>query len=195
MLTFLANTALLSLREPRRGLRLILDNVQGAQAALLLFGLAVVVSCLAIAFVWIVSGPPDFGPLPDGVPAPSLNVMIIASVVSAVMEFAVLTGAIFGIGKLFGGKGKFLEIAVAVSWLSMLSSPLAPFLQIRPNPEAPLFGVKVWQLGMMFFVFWLLICFIAEAHRFKSAWRVGGFFLGFAVFLALISTILTPGAA
>lgn len=193
MIDFLMSSALLSYRQPREGLRRVLGVIEGLQPAMLIWALAVVISCFGVALGWVLFGPPEFAGLPDGAPAPTLQVRLVATVLGSMVEFAFLSCFIFGVGRLFGGAASFPNVVAAIAWLSLLTAPFAPLLGVTLDPAAPLMGVKAHQLGIMLFVTWMLVCFVAEVHKFRSAWRVAAFLVGAVVFFAFLSLLMTPG--
>lgn len=193
MLRFLAHATLLSFRAPRHGVRLILDNVQGAQGAAILFGLALVALCLMISLEWLFVGPPDMSRLPEGTPLPNMAQAVQGAALMSVIAFAVLTLFVFGVGRLFGGQGELTDVAVALAWHSLITAVFAPFVSVSQMMAEG--GPAFWRIGLMLFTSWMLICFIAEAHRFASAWRVGGVMAGVMFALSVFSLFLLRGAA
>lgn len=193
MLAFLAEAALLSFRDPRRGVRVILDNVQGVQGAAVLFGLALVALCLIVAVQWVLVGPPDMSGLPAGTPAPTLPMAVQGTAFASALAFALITAIVFGVGRMFGGAGDLPTVAVALAWHSLITSIFAPFVSITHMMAEG--GPAAWRIGLMLFTMWLLVCIVAEAHRFASAWRVGGVLVGMMFLLSVFSLFLLRGAA
>ncbi|MGB0853905.1 MAG: hypothetical protein ACPGSI_11470 [Pikeienuella sp.] len=192
MQAFLIEAVVLSLRDPRRGVRLVLDNVQGTQGALVMFGLALIISCLVAALHWILVGPPDLSHLPAETPVPTLSQAVQGMLIVSAMFLAVFMGIVFGVGKLFGGTANIAAVVVALAWHSILTAPLAPFVTVSSimGPDGPAF----WRIGLLLFTTWLLICFVAEVHRFRSAWLVGAVVAGFMFGLSLIFVASLSGA-
>lgn len=192
MLDFLATATFQSFRNPRQGVRMILDNVQGVQGAAILFGLALVAICLIAAAEWLLVGPPPVR-LPEGAGEPTLALGIQGIALVSAVTFGFMTAIVFGVGRMFGGVGDFPTVAVALAWHSLITSIFAPFVSI--NHMMAEGGPDFWRIGLMLFTMWMLICFITEAHRFASAWRVGGVLIGFMFGLSAVSVILFRGAA
>jgi hypothetical protein len=193
MLGFLANTTLLSFRDPRRGVRMILDNVHGVQGAAVLLGLALVALCLIVTVEWLLFGAPDMSGLPEGAPKPTLAQAVQGTALVSAISFGFITAIVFGVGRMFGGTGDLPTIAVALAWHSLITAIFAPFVSLRHMTAEG--GPDFWRIGLILFTLWLLICFIAEAHRFASAWRVGGVLAGFMFGLSVFTLFLLRGAA
>lgn len=193
MLGFLTDAAFVSFRDPRRGVRIILDNVHGMQGAAILLGLALVALCLIVAVEWIVIGPPDMSRLPEGAPVPTLAQAVQGTALVSALSFGFITAFVFGVGRMFGGTGDFPTVAVALAWHSLITAIFAPFVSVTHMMAEG--GPAAWRVGLMLFTMWMLICIITEAHNFASAWRVGAVLAGFLFGLSAFTLFLLRGAA
>lgn len=193
MLHFLLDATFLSFRDPRRGVRMILDNVQGAQGAAVLLGLALVALCLIVAVEWLLVGPPDMSALPDGAPLPTLAQAVQGTAFISAISFGFITAMVFGLGRVFGGTGDLITVAIALAWHSLITAIFAPFVSLRYMTAED--GPEFWRIGLLLFTMWLMICFVAEAHKFASAWRVGGVVAGVMFGISVFTLFLLRGAA
>lgn len=174
MLNTLLENAVLSFRAPRKGARAIIDMVSGWDGVALIFGLAFTLTAiLTLLGVSIADRSEATG---DGMQ------FVVTNLIFSLVAFAFSTGLIFGIGKLFGGKGELLEVATIMAWHSLITVAFTPFISLEATMEGA-GPAAIFQFILMGVALWLLVNFITEAHRFESAWRVGAVMMG-GVFVA-----------
>ena len=184
MLKTLIDTALLSLRAPRSGARAIMDMIDGYEGVAVLFGIAFSLTAILTLI--------GFSIAPQSVDGGSALEFVFLNLFVSIAAFAFTTGAVYVVGKMFGGAGSFLDVATVMAWHSLITVVFSPFL----SPEALMSegaGAGL-QLALIGVAFWLLVNFIAEAHRFQSAWRVAGVMLGGVFVAGVVLPLLLIGS-
>lgn len=144
---------------PRATVRRVIDRVDGVEDVAAIFGLAFCVSGFVLAVSEMVSGA-----------GASLISLLVSLMVSA-LSFVVLSVIITGVGRLFGGQGSFFEVATAIAWHTLVTSFYTPFGTPAVSHESAELNLTP-MLIVMLISSWPLAHFIAEAHRFRSTWRV-----------------------
>ncbi|WP_062762984.1 YIP1 family protein [Falsirhodobacter sp. alg1] len=174
----------MSVREPRKGVRYVLDAPLGESGRRQLFLLATILPALLISLGLIIA-PAD----PEMVFFPSSPFLL-----AGVQAFAllVLSGLVYFVGRARGGRGSFSECLAAAAWLQVVMSFLQAGLLLL---ELALPSVAaVVAVAVIIFFMWMLIGFIAEVHSFTSLPKVLGAvvltLIGVWLFLTLISTLL-----
>ena len=192
--------------QPRYSAKRILTLVQDWRTTVLLFLLALAAQTLLALLTTATLG---FGQLPatageDIRPGSS-------SPLQMAVLIAVMVGAAYGFGRLFGGHGSLRAVVAVLGWYGLITAILVPveivwFHQLRVQSGAMMVGemtgggppapggslLLVFGVGLELFALWILANFIAEVHGFRSAALVllgilGTVFLfGFGLGLALI---------
>lgn len=177
---FLTDTLVLTFRNPRMGMRRILDLSLprgGAAAALVLMAVA---SAMLIHLSIRLMAPAD----------QALALRLFGSpFMTAGVQLSVLFAAAFliwQVGRWRGGQGGFADAVLAIAWLQavMMALQIAQILLVLLLPPVALL-VSYLAIGV-FFVF--LSNFVAEVHGFRS---VGGVFLGVVLTLVAALVILS----
>ena len=126
---------------------------------------------------------------------PAMTMILANPVVFAAMQFgglAVMSGLIFAVGRQFGGIGSFAGVLAIVGWIQVIlfTLQLAQVVAlILLPPLAVLIGLASLALSL-----WLLPCFIAELHGFRSAFLTFiGMVAAMFALLVLLSLILIFG--
>lgn len=174
-----------SFRAPRRAARRVIDTVKRPEEVAMMFGLSFCISTILMLLTHLIFG--------IGGGTGSLGFVLTNLMVSA-FAFGMLTVFVYMVGRLFGGEAEILEVAAVIAWHSLVTAVFTPLIAGAVNPAdaqpGPGFLIQFALVGV---VLWLLVNFIAEAHRFQNAWRVAGvMFVG--IFLAgLILPFLLSG--
>lgn len=177
--------AVASYKSPRQGARAAIDSFDTVERVAILFGIAFSVSAAMFALRSILFENTE---LAGGVIG-----FVFSSLVLMIVNFGLSVGLILAIGRLFGGVGGPLQIAAVVAWHSLVTSPISLFVDplsfLSPDAGA---GAFVGLLLMGASV-WLFVNFVAEAHRFTSAWRVAGVMFGALILAALVLQLFIGG--
>jgi hypothetical protein len=190
-LQIIADLARLTLDDPRKGVRAVLQlgiPVPARTAGLLLIAVASAI-LTHVGFLFLPAGP---DPLSQFIAASPFRT---AAVQWTMLAVSVLL--IFRVGRMQGGRGNLNDALLIVVWLQvlMLALQVVQLLAIAIFPPvASIIGIASVVLFL-----WLLTNFIAELHGFSSFWAVLGaiivtcFAVAFVV-VVVISTILGPEA-
>ncbi|MEM7544430.1 MAG: Yip1 family protein [Pseudomonadota bacterium] len=184
MLQLLISSVMESYRAPRAAVRGVIDRVDSIEGVAIIFALSFALQAMVLAISALVFGTVEAGLF--GVLAGALTV--------SALSFAVIVGLAFGIGRMFGGQGSLLDIATAIAWHSLVTVIFAPFLGTLPVGPADQAGANPIQIVIFVIVFWLFANFIAEAHKFASAWRVAGAMIGIMLGMGVLLSILIFGS-
>lgn len=183
-------------RAPRPAMRRVLNGVTGFRDVGLLFALSYCLNSAVIILVSLFAS----SPAEDGADRPGAVAFVLTNLVFTAAAFALVTALVWRVGRALGGQGSLLDIAAAVAWHSLVTVIFAPVIAAAmvSDPGSSVAGILVMaQLAMVIVVMWLLANFVAEAHRFASAWRVAGvlfagmFFIAFALSIA-VSGFISP---
>jgi len=183
MLQELVKSVIDSFVAPRAAARRVMDNVTDFQGVAIIFGLSFTLS--AIILIVKASFSADAAAEIEragGALAASLSLLIYSAV-----AFTFVCGVVFGVGRLFGGVGTFLNVAAVIAWHSLITVVFSPFLSISALTSES--GAAMVPIMIMLFVFWLLINFTAEAHQFKSVWKVAAVLVGMLFIPAFLMTL------
>jgi len=174
--------------DPRLSARVILNMELEEKDRLLMIGFAIALGAFGFALTSAIAPTPEAGA--EGVPSvrrgglPAYFVFILMGFA----QYWIQSGAVWFLGRSFGGKADLDESKTAVAWWSVVTSPLQAIqgLALVGAPQA---------LGLTFvlvtgaLVLWTLASFVAEAHRFESSGKtmlgILGILLGVAFVLAL----------
>lgn len=97
------------------------------------------------------------------------------------LVMAVIAMLVQGVGRAFGGQGRFADALVLVAWIEALLL-LLQVLQVVFMLVLPPLAFALGLFGVVLFL-WLLAAFAAELHGFRSTGRV--FFSIIGVFFAI----------
>ncbi|MDQ2065410.1 YIP1 family protein [Xinfangfangia sp. CPCC 101601] len=148
-----------TLRNPREGLRAILDMGLTRRAQLLMLSLVAVVSAI---FTHISL---SLMPVPDN---PVLALLLVSPVQTAMIQMVgmVVTAALVQmIGRMMGGRGSFDEALIAVIWLQVFMLALQLAELIGAATGVTLISLIAALASLVIFP-WLFTMFVTEVHRF-----------------------------
>lgn len=175
MLDQLWANAILTFRAPRRGARFAIDRFDTLERVALIFALAFAANALLMSVRGVLTGEDLSGEMgPIG--------FLVGNLFASLVAFTLMVVMILVIGRLFGGRANLMEVSAALAWHSLVTAAFAPFINpvaLMTEAQGPGFIISLLLIGV---TLWLLVNFIAEAHGFRSAWRVaavmfGGLFL------------------
>lgn len=178
----LVETARLTLQKPREGARMVMNWPLAVGELWLVLGLVAIVSAI-LAELFVTQ-------TPEGVD-PVLTMMMASPIWFAAIQFgglAILTMLIFGVGRVFGGRGSFVGALALMGWLQLILVGLQ-VAQIVALFLLPPVALVISLISLVLFL-WLLTSFVAELHGFTSlgwtfAGMVGAFF-GMTVALSIV---------
>ncbi|WP_309665140.1 Yip1 family protein [Tabrizicola sp.] len=175
----LVGLARLSLQDPRKGARALLDMdvpLPARSAGLFLMAVA---SAILMHLGAMLLPPTD-----DAV----ANFVTGSPIRSAIMQFVVLAVSvvlIHRIGRFQGGTGTFDDSMLIVVWLQVLMLMLQVVQLVALAVSPPLAGI-INLAGLVLF-FWLITSFIAELHGFTSRRAV---FVGIVITMFAVAFVL-----
>ncbi len=102
--------------------------------------------------------------------------------IAALMTFA---------GRVFGGKGRFMEALLLIVWLEFILTVLAA-LQLVTLLLVPIVGVVLSVLAIPLFI-WLLVSFAATMHEFQNKLLVLLGMIGVFVLTAVVLALVLVG--
>ena len=112
---------------------------------------------------------------------------MMSNLIFSAVAFAFVCGVVFGVGRLFGGAGSLLNVAAAMAWHSLITVVFTPFLSLTALTGEG--GGAALPIFIMLFIAWLLVNFAAEAHQFKSVWKVAAVMVGLLFVPAFLMTL------
>ena len=180
--------------RPRIAVREVLSRLSGFEGLAILFGLAY---CANVITAMVFGA--QFSPEGD---APGAFAIIVSTFFVSLFSLAAFSGIVTGIGRLFGGAGGFLTVALGLSWLQLISSV---FNAVMPKSQADI--LKPLPDGTFELVFdpaflvaglislYLFVNVVAEIHQFKSAWKVLAVMFGSIFSLVILITLIGAGGA
>ena len=88
-----------------------------------------------------------------------------------------------------------MQVAAVVAWHSLVTAPISLFVNplAMMSPDANPGAGAFIGMALMAFSVWLFVNFVAEVHRFASAWRVAGVMFGALILVAFILTSFVGG--
>lgn len=171
MIGNLLSLVVLSLREPRSGLRAVLSLPLDNGGRMALFLLAAILSTLlGFLLISVTPMPPEMEAFPIG----PLPLLLLQGGVLLMMS-----AAAYHVGRWRGGRGSFSDSIVTLSWLQivMIAAQLAfVLLELALPFLGAILGILTLALMM-----WIITQFVAELHGFTSTPMV---------FLGVIATLL-----
>jgi len=183
--------------RPRASVRRIIDGGHGFAVALSMALLALLAREI-FALLILGSRSED-----DGV---HLGVHLQA-LIEGMASFIILSALVYGVGRVFGGTGKWLETNLAMAWYLLVTSVFAPLAlpalihvaeAVAAAAGGPVARVDIpGNLLAMFAVasgimLWLFACYVAELHRFARTWNVVAVMLGLGAAFSFIVMALVP---
>lgn len=179
LVDLLGDLARQTFRDPQGAARRLIaidPPMEARWLALLLVGvLAVLETRLALLAMPVGDPSPVFAVVADpwiGVPAQILSLALVAM-------------AIAGIGRMFGGAGRFADALLLVVWLEFLLT-LVQAVQMVVMFVMPPLGTLLALAAIGLFL-WLMVQFIAALHGFHSRFKV---FVGMVAGFILIVTAM-----
>ena len=115
-----------------------------------------------------------------------LQVAVLQAVVMVIMAMLVQ-----GVGRMFGGLGRFADALVLIAWTEALLCVLQ-LAQIVLMVVSPSLAAALGLFGMVLFV-WVLSNFIAEMHSFASAGKVLFGIIGTVLAVSVLIAIALVG--
>lgn len=171
----------LSLSDPRRALRAVLDIAPPMGSRLAGLVLMAVASALLLHLGLTLAPPP-----PDN---PVAALLVGSPFGTALMQGAALWVTailIHALGRAAGGQGSYPDALLTVVWMQVI------FLAVQIIQLIALLALPVLasalSLASLVLFFWLLTQFVTELHRFASAGKV---FLAILATLLVVSFLLT----
>lgn len=187
----LARLLQLSVTDPRAAARVLMDMNPPMPLRWLALVLVSVLSALAM------HGTILLVPAPDG---DDLSLLLPGPLGTALLQGVIMlgiAGLAQGVGRMAGGRGRFADALLLVSWLQavlLVLQVVQTLLLLALPPLGGLVGLAGFAL-----MFWLLTGFIAELHGFRSLpmvfLAVLGVLVGLAVGLGVVVMVLLGGAA
>ncbi len=163
----------LTLRDPRGAARIIIGMRLPVSVGLAAMALMVVASALLSSLAAMIF-PQD---LPPEMAAMFSSPFRLAEAQAIVLGVGLML--IHGVGRMFGGTGRFSDALVLMAWMEALLI-LLQGLQMLAVLLLPPLASALGFFGIALFL-WLLVHFVAELHGFASVLKV---------FLAVIGTVL-----
>ncbi|GMG83587.1 hypothetical protein LNKW23_28000 [Paralimibaculum aggregatum] len=113
----------------------------------------------------------------------------------AVMEFAVTVGLVFGVGRMFGGKGNVADCVTGIAWFNLITSFLVPLT--APALPGLFTGEITAAAALLLFAGTAIFCWvfagvIAGIHRFRSTGSVLMAMMVLITLTTLIASALAP---
>ena len=184
---FLRDLVRETLQSPRTAARRLIDLRLPPEIVWSAFG-AVVAASAVLGWLSIVAIPVGIRGVVDG---PQITPLTIAMAQAG--SLLLLAGLSTAGGRVFGGRGRFLEAVTLAAWLEFMLV-LLQLLQLLAMVLFPFFSMLIGFLGMALFL-WLLTNFVAELHGFSSLPMVffgiiGGFLIVGIVAVMLFGTQL-----
>ncbi|MEM7525941.1 MAG: YIP1 family protein [Pseudomonadota bacterium] len=185
MLRTVLETAAESFRAPREAARRIAEVFTTLEGVGVLFGLAYCLNAILLTAAQLAFGREGAGG--------TLSFVVLNLVISGA-AFVILTGLVYGCGRLFGGTARLIEVAAVVAWHSLVTVPFTPFIAGGFDPASGEPGPGfLLQLALIGVALWLLVNFVAEVHGFTNAWRVAGVMFAGLFMAGMILPILFAG--
>ncbi|MEL7463663.1 MAG: YIP1 family protein [Pseudomonadota bacterium] len=175
-------------RSPRKGARMAIDEFDTFERIALIFGLSFCINAVMLVLRSIALGEDVSG---DG----GIVFFVVGNLFASAFAFAIMVLLAYAIGRfLFGGKGEPWEVAAALAWHSLVTAPFALVMNPFALMSEDVGGSAILSMILVGVTLWLLVNFIAEAHRFSSAWKVAGVIFGALFLLGALLPILLAGA-
>ncbi|OYU39129.1 MAG: hypothetical protein CFE33_11935 [Pseudorhodobacter sp. PARRP1] len=159
----------LTLQSPRVAAQRLMAWRLPAPAVWLAVALMAVISALlSCASLLLAPGRAEPGMIEPSILAMLQNPLQVAVVQGVVMVIMAMLAQ--GVGRMFGGRGQFVDALVLIGWTEALLCVLQ-LAQIVLMLISPGVAAATGLFGMILFV-WVLANFVAELHGFASAGKV-----------------------
>ena len=183
--------------QPRASVRRILDGGHGYDVALLMVVLAYLVREISVLLI--------LGDRPDG--AGFMFTMHLQGLIQRLFSFLILSAAVYGVGRAFGGTGTWRQTNLAMAWYLLVTSVVVPLALpavihiadiVDAAGDGPVEPVDIPAQPLVMFMvasgimLWLFACYIAELHRFARTWNVVAVILGLSAALSFVVMALVP---
>lgn len=183
MLQELVKSVIDSFVAPRTAARRVMDNVTDFQGVAVIFGLSFTLSAIVLILKTFFSAEAAA----DIERAGGAISAVVSLLISSAVAFAFVSVVVLGVGRLFGGVGSLLNVAAVIAWHSLITVVFSPFMSVTALTSET--GAALIPVFIMLFVGWLLINFTAEAHQFKSLWKVAAVMVGLLFIPAFLMTL------
>ncbi len=195
VLTDFARFMAMGLTSPRATVRTILNGGHGFDVALLLIALGYVIESIMIKLI-----------VPGGSGATNPISFHMLNVMGTACGFLILSGLTYWLGRLMGGVATLAQSQLAIAWFMLTNSLLAPFAvmslpdDFRNPPTDPSIPMDMSDANptVIFIVvgiaLWLMSSAVAEAHGFRSVWRVAGCIMAIPITIVFLLNALLAGA-
>lgn len=183
------------LTSPRATVRTVLDGAHGFNVALLMIALGYAIESTLVKVL-----------VPGGSGAVNPISFHMLNVMGTLCGFFILSGLTYWAGRMMGGIASLAQSQIAIAWFMLTNSLLAPFAVMGlpddfrnppTNPDIPM-DMSDASPTMIFIVvgiaMWLLSSAVAEAHGFRSVWRVAGVILAIPVAIVFLLNAVLAGA-
>ncbi|MDZ4395742.1 Yip1 family protein [Cypionkella sp.] len=173
----------LTLQNPRAAARHLLDRQLPLSTIWLALALMAVVSA-TLTGVSMQIAPDQVEPNFLAMFKNPLQVAVLQGVAMVVMAMLAQ-----GVGRMFGGSGRFADALVLIAWTEALLS-LLQLGQIVLVLLSPSLAAALGMFGIVLFL-WILSNFVAEMHRFASAGKVLGGIIATVLAVAFVMAVAT----
>lgn len=176
---FLAELARLTLTDPRAAVRRLVSIDVPMEARWLGLFLVAVLGVLATRLSLLA--------LPPAGQPGLLAVMTdpVVGVPAQILSLSLVSAAIAGFGRVFGGAGRFADVLLVVVWIQFLMS-VAQVIELAAILVVPPVGTLLALAALALFL-WIVVHAIAELHGFENVFKV---FVGMVAGFLLIVTAL-----
>lgn len=172
--------------QPREGARSLIEMDLPAPVGWLGLVLMAVASAALSAVTFVVSGPGGDPNLDQALTDLFANPIQLAIFQAAALVIGAML--IQGVGRMFGGQGRFSDAVVLVAWLEFILL-LLQFAQLVVLLISTPLAAALGMFGLVLFL-WLLTNFIAELHGFKSLLAVFFVIIGVTLVVSFAAAIL-----
>lgn len=172
----------LTLTDPRAAARVLMQD-EAALGQAVPIALAVVGFGVMLSFIMAQLMPgPEF-PMLDFLLG---NPLLYAGFQFILLLFSVV--AIFAVGRMFGGTGRFQQALLLMSWVQFFML-VVQIVAVGVMLLVPSAGILLNYAIMVNFI-WLMVVFITELHGFTSRLKVLGGMIGTAFVVAFLASAL-----
>jgi len=172
----------LTLTDPRAAARVLMQD-EAALGQAVPIALAVVGFGVMLSFIMAQLMPgPEF-PMLDFLLG---NPLLYAGFQFILLLFSVV--AIFAVGRMFGGTGRFQQALLLMSWVQFFML-VVQIVAVGVMLLVPSAGILLNYAIMVNFI-WLMVVFITELHGFTSRLKVLGGMIGTAFVVAFVASAL-----
>lgn len=174
----------LSFRDPRAAAHLLIGQDWPMQARWMALLAAVSASALLTSLAAMLFGPPD----PEGTQVMMLSRQPIVLAVMQLGAVILAAGLMSGVGRMFGGQGRFEDALLLTVWIEVLLL-LVQAAQLVLSLVLPSVA-GVLGLASVFLFLWLTVQFTRTLHGFRSSAKVALGLLGTAIVAGFVLSLL-----